>query len=116
MGFLHGMDGDAADENLLSRFQSTVRVLSPSREGRTVPLCFEGPVPSHHVALFRDCSGVSAVAADHGPQHSQDGMTVLAAACHVESFDTVSSSQSGQCPVLLHDAPAPFRPAPKDGP
>ncbi|KAL3205502.1 hypothetical protein MRX96_040795 [Rhipicephalus microplus] len=33
MGFLHGVDGDAADENLLSVLQSAVRVLSASREG-----------------------------------------------------------------------------------
>ncbi|KAL3246508.1 hypothetical protein MRX96_057622 [Rhipicephalus microplus] len=45
MGFLHGVDGDAADENLLSGLQSAVRVLSASREGRTVTLRFEGPVP-----------------------------------------------------------------------
>lgn len=41
---------------------------------------------------------------------------VLAAACRVEPFDAISSSQSGQCPLLLHDAPAPLQPAPKDGP
>lgn len=53
MGFLHGVDGDAADENLLSGLQSAVRVLSASREGRTVTLRFEGPVPPDHVTLFR---------------------------------------------------------------
>ncbi|KAL3174937.1 hypothetical protein MRX96_010961 [Rhipicephalus microplus] len=41
---------------------------------------------------------------------------VLAAACRVEPFDAVGSNQSGQRPILLHDAPAPFHPAPKDGP
>ncbi|XP_077531269.1 uncharacterized protein LOC144143378 [Haemaphysalis longicornis] len=41
---------------------------------------------------------------------------VLAAACRVEPFDAISSSQSGQHPVLLHDAPAPFQPTPKDSP
>ncbi|KAL3246350.1 hypothetical protein MRX96_057705 [Rhipicephalus microplus] len=45
MGFIHGVDGDAADDNLLSGLQSAVRVLSASREGRTVTLRFEGPVP-----------------------------------------------------------------------
>ncbi|KAL3188134.1 hypothetical protein MRX96_004130 [Rhipicephalus microplus] len=45
MGFIHGVDGDAADENLLSGLQSAVRVLSASREGRTVTLRFEGLVP-----------------------------------------------------------------------
>ncbi|KAL3198510.1 hypothetical protein MRX96_014326 [Rhipicephalus microplus] len=53
MGFIHGVDGDAADENLLSGLQSAVRVLSASREGRTVTLRFEGPVPPDHVTLFR---------------------------------------------------------------
>ncbi|KAL3188182.1 hypothetical protein MRX96_023932 [Rhipicephalus microplus] len=53
MGFLHGVDGDAADENLLSGLQSAVRILSASREGRTVTLRFEGPVPPDHVTLFR---------------------------------------------------------------
>ncbi|KAL3235955.1 hypothetical protein MRX96_048262 [Rhipicephalus microplus] len=43
-------------------------------------------------------------------------MQVLAAACRVEPFDAVGSNQSGQRPILLHDAPAPFHPAPKDGP
>ncbi|KAH8021736.1 hypothetical protein HPB51_016684 [Rhipicephalus microplus] len=53
MGFIHGVDGDAADENLLSGLQSAVRVLSASREGRTVTLRFEGLVPPDHVTLFR---------------------------------------------------------------
>ncbi|KAL3243471.1 hypothetical protein MRX96_020535 [Rhipicephalus microplus] len=53
MGFIHGVDGDAADENLLSGLQSAVRVLSAFREGRTVTLRFEGPVPPDHVTLFR---------------------------------------------------------------
>ncbi|KAH7985168.1 hypothetical protein HPB51_026858 [Rhipicephalus microplus] len=53
MGFIHGVDGDAADENLLSGLQSAVQVLSASKEGRTVTLRFEGPVPPDHVTLFR---------------------------------------------------------------
>ncbi|KAL3184454.1 hypothetical protein MRX96_031746 [Rhipicephalus microplus] len=41
--FLYGVDDDAADKNLLPRLQSAARVLSASREGRTVTLRFECP-------------------------------------------------------------------------
>ncbi|KAL3189891.1 hypothetical protein MRX96_020236 [Rhipicephalus microplus] len=46
------VDGNAADENLLSGLQSAVRVLSASREGRTVTVRFEGPISPDHVTLF----------------------------------------------------------------
>lgn len=52
-GFLHGVDGDPDAESLLSSLQSAVRVLSATREGRTVTLRFEGPVPPDHVTLHR---------------------------------------------------------------
>ncbi|KAL3242509.1 hypothetical protein MRX96_021076 [Rhipicephalus microplus] len=45
MGFLRRVDSNAAGENLLSELQSEVRVLSATREGRTITLRFEGPVP-----------------------------------------------------------------------
>ncbi|KAH7986190.1 hypothetical protein HPB52_025144 [Rhipicephalus sanguineus] len=52
-GFLHGVDGDPDDESLLSGLQSAVWVLSATREGRTLTLRFEGPVPSDQVTLHR---------------------------------------------------------------
>ncbi|KAH7968692.1 hypothetical protein HPB52_010659 [Rhipicephalus sanguineus] len=52
-GFLHGVDGEPADDSLLPAIQSPVPVLSASREGRTVALRFEGPVPPEQVSLFR---------------------------------------------------------------
>ncbi|KAH7957387.1 hypothetical protein HPB52_018406 [Rhipicephalus sanguineus] len=52
-GFLHGVDGEHDDNALLAGLQSTVPVLSAAREGRTVTLRFEGPVPPEQVMLFR---------------------------------------------------------------
>ncbi|KAH7955385.1 hypothetical protein HPB52_000807 [Rhipicephalus sanguineus] len=52
-GVSHGVDGDPDDESLLSGLQSAVWVLSATREGRTLTLRFEGPVPSDQVTLHR---------------------------------------------------------------
>ncbi|KAH7983691.1 hypothetical protein HPB52_013628 [Rhipicephalus sanguineus] len=53
MGFIHGVDGDPAEDTLLPGLQSAVPVLAATREGHTVTLRFGGPVPPERVALFR---------------------------------------------------------------
>ncbi|KAH7956324.1 hypothetical protein HPB52_008145 [Rhipicephalus sanguineus] len=53
MGFIHGVDGEPAEDTLLPGLQSAVPVLAATREGRTVTLCFGGLVPPERVALFR---------------------------------------------------------------
>lgn len=52
-GFLHGVDGEPANDNLLHGIESSVPVLSATRQGSTVTLRFAGPVPPEHVSLFR---------------------------------------------------------------
>ncbi|KAH7944122.1 hypothetical protein HPB52_016059 [Rhipicephalus sanguineus] len=52
-GFLHGENGEPAYDSLLPAIQSPAPVLSASREGHTVALRFEDPVPPEQVSLFR---------------------------------------------------------------
>ncbi|KAH7957310.1 hypothetical protein HPB52_017366 [Rhipicephalus sanguineus] len=52
IGYLHGVDGEPDNASLLSGLQSTLSVLSATREGSTVTLRFAGPVPPQHVKLF----------------------------------------------------------------
>ncbi|KAL3241509.1 hypothetical protein MRX96_047844 [Rhipicephalus microplus] len=106
MGFIHGADGDAADENLLSGLQSAVRVLSASREGRTVTLCFEGPVPPDHVTLFRDQRRVATIMASSTTAFSR---RAVAAVVREETREV----RSYACAVKGHAAPARPTPAPR---
>ncbi|XP_037579820.1 uncharacterized protein LOC119462550 [Dermacentor silvarum] len=52
-GFLHGVDGEPADEDLLRAIESSVPVVSATRQGNTITIRFAGPVPPEHVSLFK---------------------------------------------------------------
>ncbi|KAH7973252.1 hypothetical protein HPB52_023266 [Rhipicephalus sanguineus] len=51
-GFLHGADGEPTDASLLPGIDSSVPVLSATREGSTVTLRVNGPVPPEYVTPF----------------------------------------------------------------
>ncbi|KAH7943088.1 hypothetical protein HPB52_004914 [Rhipicephalus sanguineus] len=79
IGYLHGVDGEPDNASLLSGLQSTLPVLSATREGSTVTLRFAGPVPPQHVKLFLQdpalCSADS-VGASATPERPAAGPTV----------------------------------------
>ncbi|KAL3242511.1 hypothetical protein MRX96_021078 [Rhipicephalus microplus] len=77
MGFLRGVDSDAAGENLLSGLQSEVRVLSATREGRTITLRFEGPVPQDHMMLFREQRRLATIMAYSTSAFSRRAVTAV---------------------------------------
>ncbi|KAH7975585.1 hypothetical protein HPB52_003535 [Rhipicephalus sanguineus] len=52
-GYLHGVEGDPADDELLQCIESNVPVVSAVWNGNTVTLRFAGPAPSKHVCLFK---------------------------------------------------------------
>nr|XP_050023956.1 uncharacterized protein LOC126518151 [Dermacentor andersoni] len=52
-GFLHGVVGLPADTDLLGAIESSVPVLSATREESTITIRFAGPVPPEHVRLFK---------------------------------------------------------------
>lgn len=52
-GFLYGVDTKPADKDLLEAIESSVLVVSATREGNTVTIRFAGPVPPEHVSLFK---------------------------------------------------------------
>nr|XP_050035619.1 mucin-2-like [Dermacentor andersoni] len=51
--FLHGVVGLPADKDLLGAIESSVPVLSATREESTITIRFAGPVPPEHVRLFK---------------------------------------------------------------
>ncbi|KAH7982919.1 hypothetical protein HPB52_008103 [Rhipicephalus sanguineus] len=52
IGFLHGVDGKPDSATLLTSIQSSLPVLSATREGSTVTVRLAGPVPPQHLTLF----------------------------------------------------------------
>ncbi|KAH8042779.1 hypothetical protein HPB51_025831 [Rhipicephalus microplus] len=68
-GYLHSVEGDLADHELLQCIESSVSVVSAVRITKTVTLRFAGTVPSEHESLFKlrcrarpDCSACSVAA------------------------------------------------------
>ncbi|KAH7987858.1 uncharacterized protein LOC119376683 [Rhipicephalus sanguineus] len=52
-GYLHGVEGDLTDDDLLQSIESSVPLVSAARNGNTVTLRFAGPVPPEHVSLYK---------------------------------------------------------------
>ncbi|XP_070395457.1 uncharacterized protein [Dermacentor albipictus] len=52
-GYLHGVTGLPADADLLGAMESSVPVLSATRDGSTITVRFAGPVPPEHLSLFK---------------------------------------------------------------
>ncbi|KAH7936349.1 hypothetical protein HPB52_021555 [Rhipicephalus sanguineus] len=52
-GYLHGMEGDLTDDELLQSIESSVPLVSAARNGNTVTLRFADPVPPEHVSLYK---------------------------------------------------------------
>ncbi|KAL3218639.1 hypothetical protein MRX96_031450 [Rhipicephalus microplus] len=51
--YLHGVEGDLADHELLQCIESSVPGVSAVRFGNADTLLFAGPVPPEHVSLFK---------------------------------------------------------------
>ncbi|KAL3251172.1 hypothetical protein MRX96_017777 [Rhipicephalus microplus] len=52
-GYLHGVEGDLADHELLQCIESSVTVVCAVRCGKAVTLRFASPVPTKQVSIFK---------------------------------------------------------------
>ncbi|KAH7952533.1 hypothetical protein HPB52_023868 [Rhipicephalus sanguineus] len=62
-GYLHSVEGDLTDDELLQSIQSSVPLVSAARNGYTVTLRFAGAVPPDHVSRVH-CNACSVAALD----------------------------------------------------